>query len=43
MSTTFPPLPSAAAAPLASADAADVRFAACGAITCVADSIDGLP
>ena len=43
MSITFSPLPSAAAAPPASADPADVRLSACGAVVCVADSGDGLP
>ena len=43
MSTTFSPLPSAAAAPPASADAADVRLAACATAVCVAHSADGLP
>ena len=44
MSTTFAPLPSAAAVRPASADPVDVRLAACcGAVVCVADSDDGLP
>ena len=43
MSTTFPPLPSAAAVRPASADPVDVHFAACGAVVCVAGSGDGLP
>ena len=43
MSTTFPPLPSAAVIRPASADPVDVRLAACGAVVCVADSGDGLP
>ena len=43
MSTTFTPLPSAAAASTASVDATDVRLAACAAVICVADSADGLP
>ena len=43
MSTTFSPLPSAAAVRPASADPADVRHAACGAVVCVTDSGDGMP
>ena len=43
MSTTFAPLPSAVAVRPASADPVDVRYAACGAVVCVADSGDGLP
>ena len=43
MTTVFSPLPSAAAAPPASADAADVRLVACAAFVCVADSAEGLP
>ena len=43
MSTTFAPLPSAAAVRPASADPVDVRLAACGYIVCVTDSDDGLP
>ena len=43
MSTTFAPLPSAAAVRPASADPVDVRLAACGAIVCIADSSDELP
>ena len=43
MSITFSPLPSTAAVRPASADPADVRLAACGAVVCVADSGDGLP
>ena len=42
MSPTFSSLPSAAAALLASADAADVYLAACAAVVCVAGSADGL-
>ena len=37
MSTTFAPLPSAAAAPQASANVTDVHLAACAAVICVAD------
>ena len=43
MSTTFVLLPSVAAAPLASADDADIRVAACAAVVCVANSADELP
>ena len=43
MSTTIAPLPSVAAAPPASADAADLRLATCAAVLCVADSADELP
>ena len=43
MSATFSPLPSATASPSTSADAADVRLAACAAVVCVVDSADGLP
>ena len=43
MSTTIVSPPSAAAAPPASADAADVRLAACIAVVCVTDSAEGLP
>ena len=43
MNTTFAPLPFGAAAPPASADAADVRLTACAAGVCVADSADRLP
>ena len=43
MGTIFAALRSAAAAPLASADAASVNLAACVAVVCVADSADGLP
>ena len=42
MNIVFAPLPSAAAAPPASADAADVSLAARAAVVCVADSADGL-
>ena len=42
MNTKFAPLLSAAATLSASADAADVRLAACAPIACVADSADGL-
>ena len=42
MSTTFAPIPFAAAVRPASADPANVRLAACGADVCVADSGDGL-
>ena len=43
MSTTFGPLPSAAAVRPASADPVDIRLAACGDAVCVADSGDGQP
>ena len=43
MRTILPPLPSATAAPLASADAADNPLAACATVVCVTDSVDGLP
>ena len=43
MSTTFAPLPSAAAVRPASADPVDVCLATCGTVVCVADSGDGLP
>ena len=43
MSTTFAPLPPAAAIRPASADPVDVRLAAYGAVVCVDDSGDGLP
>ena len=43
MSTIFPPLLSAAAAPPALADAADVRLVACASVVCIVDSADGLP
>ena len=43
MSITFAPLPSAAVVPPTSADAADVRLAACAGVVCVAASADGLP
>ena len=43
MSTTFAPLPSAAAARPASADPADVRLAACAAVVCVTYFADELP
>ena len=41
MSTTFAPLPSAAAVRPASADPVDVRLTDCGDVVCVADSGDG--
>ena len=43
MSTIFNPLPFAAAARPASADPADVRLSACGAVVCITDSGDRLP
>ena len=43
MSTTFGPLPFAAAAPPASADAFDVHLAACAVVAYVADSANGPP
>ena len=43
VSTTFPPLYSATASPLASVDAVDIRLAVCAASVCVAGSADGLP
>ena len=43
MHTTFVPLSSAAATRPTSADPADVRLAACGAVVCVTDSGDVLP
>ena len=42
MSTTFAPLPSPAASLPASADAADVRLAACAVVVCVTDLADGI-
>ena len=43
MSTTSPPLRSAAAIPQASTDVADICLAANAAVFCVADIADGLP